>query len=62
MFVKLLFDVLSMSVGMRANAYGCDRTESVRRDRITYENLLVMGEQVLSLPCFQLVVLRTAEL
>lgn len=63
MFVKLLFNVLNMSVGMmRGNAYGCDRTESMRTDQGTYENLLVMGEQVLSLPCFQLVVLRTAGL
>lgn len=63
MFVKLLFNVLGMSVGMtRGNAYGRDRAESMRTDQVIYDNLLVMGEQGLPLICFKLVVLRTAGL
>lgn len=57
--MKLLFNVLSVTVGMmKGGAYGCDRTESVRRNQIVYENLLV-GEQMQLL---QLVVPRSAGL
>lgn len=39
MFVKLLFNILSMSGGVTSgNTYGCDRTEGVRRrEQVTYE-------------------------
>ena len=63
MFVKLVFSVRSRSAGMtRGNAYGCaDRTEGTRTDQVMCENLVV-AEQMLLLPCFQLAVLRTAGL
>lgn len=52
-FVKLLLNVISMSVGMTGgNASTCGRTESMRRDQVTYETLMVIAEQVLSLLCF----------
>lgn len=58
--MKLLFNVLSVTVGMtKGGAYGCDRTESVRRNQIVYENLLLVGEQMQLL---QLVVPRSAGL
>lgn len=53
MFVKLVVNVISMSVGMtEGNASTCDRTENMTRDQVTYETLMVMVEQVLSLLCF----------
>lgn len=50
MFVKLLLNVISMSIGMTGgNASPCDRTESMGRDQVTCETLMVMVEPVPSL-------------